>query len=81
MSGYPERPTWTGRVRQAAIDALPPDRLLPDTQPEYVASWVYVFGVLTLAALAVILLSGGVLSLAGPAWWHTSSASKITAIR
>jgi ubiquinol-cytochrome c reductase cytochrome b subunit len=38
-----------------------------------VASWVYVFGVLSLAAFAVILASGGVLALAGPAWWHTSS--------
>src|SRR5207247_3055896 len=35
--------------------------------------WIYVFGVLTLAALIVVLASGGVLALAGPAWWHTSS--------
>jgi quinol-cytochrome oxidoreductase complex cytochrome b subunit len=68
-----ENPTWTGRVRQAAVAALPPERLLPDTQPIYVASWVYVFGVLTLAALVVVLASGGVLALAGPAWWHTSA--------
>jgi ubiquinol-cytochrome c reductase cytochrome b subunit len=66
-------PTWTGRVRRAAVAALPPERLLPETQPIYVASWVYVFGVLTLAALLVVLASGGVLALAGPAWWHTSS--------
>jgi quinol-cytochrome oxidoreductase complex cytochrome b subunit len=65
--------TWTGRVRRAAVDALPPERLLPETQPVYVASWVYVFGVLSLAAFAVILASGGVLATAGPAWWHTSS--------
>ncbi len=70
----PEKPsTWTGRVRRVAVDALPPERLLPETQPVYVASWVYVFGVLSLAAFAVILASGGVLALAGPAWWHTSS--------
>jgi quinol-cytochrome oxidoreductase complex cytochrome b subunit len=76
MSEIGEKPTWTGRVRRAAVDALPPDRLLPDTQPVYVQSWVYIFGVLTLAALAVILLSGGVLALAGPAWWHTSGAGR-----
>ncbi len=68
-----ETRTWTGRVRDAGVAALPPERLLPDTQPVYVASWVYVFGVLTLAAFAVVLLSGFVIALAGPAWWHTSS--------
>jgi len=68
-----EAPTWTGRVRRAAVASLPPERLLPDTQPVYVASWIYVFGVLTLAALVVVLASGGVLALAGPAWWHTSA--------
>ena len=66
-----DRPRAPGRRRRAA-----PDRLLPDTQPVYVQSWVYIFGVLTLAALAVILLSGGVLSLAGPAWWHTSGTGR-----
>ncbi len=59
--------------REPAVEALPPDRLLPDTQPVYVASWIYVFGVLTLAAFAVVLASGAVIALAGPAWWHTSS--------
>ena len=63
-------------MRRAAVDALPPERLLPDTQPVYVQSWVYIFGVLTLAAFTVILLSGGVLALAGPAWWHTSGAGR-----
>src|SRR5262249_7720443 len=73
MSSQLESPTWTGRVRQAPVAALPPERLLPDTQPIYVASWIYVFGVLTLAALVVVLASGAVIALAGPAWWHTSS--------
>ena len=73
MSAIEDRPTWTGRVRRAAVAALPPDRLLPDAQPVYVQSWVYVFGVLTLAAFVVVLASGGVIALAGPAWWHTSN--------
>ena len=64
--------TWTGGLRRAAMRALPPDKLLPDTQPSYVASWVYVFGVLTLAAFAVILVSGVVLVWRGPSWWHQS---------
>jgi ubiquinol-cytochrome c reductase cytochrome b subunit len=54
------------------VRALPPEKLLPDEQPSYVASWIYVFGALTLAALVVVLASGGVLALKGPAWWHVS---------
>src|ERR1700726_3670796 len=64
---------WTGRTREAAVRALPPGKLLPDEQPAYVASWIYVFGVVTIAALVVVLASGAVLGLKGPAWWHTSS--------
>jgi quinol---cytochrome c reductase cytochrome b subunit, bacillus type len=68
-----DAPTWTSRVRESAVAALPPDRLLPDTQPAYVASWIYVFGVLSLAAFVVILASGAVIAVAGPSWWHGSS--------
>jgi ubiquinol-cytochrome c reductase cytochrome b subunit len=64
---------WSAKVRSAVVEALPPDRLLPDRQPAYVASWIYVFGVLTVAALAVVLLSGALLALGGPSWWHESS--------
>jgi ubiquinol-cytochrome c reductase cytochrome b subunit len=73
MSVHGDSPTWTGRIRRRTVDALPPERLLPDTQPVYVSSWVYTFGVLTLAAFAIVLASGGVLALAGPSWWHTSN--------
>jgi quinol-cytochrome oxidoreductase complex cytochrome b subunit len=66
-------PTWTSRVRGAAVDALPPEKLLADEQPAYVSSWIYVFGVLTLAAFTVVIASGFVLALAGPTWWHTST--------
>jgi quinol-cytochrome oxidoreductase complex cytochrome b subunit len=64
---------WTARLRNRATAALPPEQLLPDKQPAYVASWIYVFGVLTLAALVLVLVSGTVLALAGPQWYHTSS--------
>src|SRR5205823_8435601 len=61
------------RLRQHAVRELPPERLMPGTQPVYVASWIYVFGVLTLSAFVVVLASGGWLALKGPQWWHTSS--------
>ena len=68
----PDR-SWTVRVRQATVDALPPEKLLPDSQPTYVASWIYVFGVASLASLVVIVGSGSILALKGPAWWHDTS--------
>jgi ubiquinol-cytochrome c reductase cytochrome b subunit len=64
---------WTARLRKAWLDRLPPDQLLPDRQPTYVASWIYVFGVLTIAALVMVIVSGLILSFTGPAWYHTSS--------
>jgi hypothetical protein len=64
---------WTSKLRHRVFDNLPPEKLMPDEQPAYVASWIYVFGVLTLAALAVIIASGMVLAFEGPMWWHTSS--------
>jgi len=64
---------WTARIRRRALSLLPPDKLLPDTQPAYVSSWVYVFGVATLAALAIAVVSGGAIALGGTDWWHTNS--------
>ena len=64
---------WTARIRNRAVRELPPEKLLPDRQPTYVASWIYVFGVLSLASFVVVLASGVVLTLGGSLWWHTSS--------
>lgn len=71
-SAGPSR-SWTASVRRRAVAALPPDKLLPDRQPAYVASWIYVFGVLTIAAFIVVLASGTVIALEGPQWYHRSS--------
>ena len=69
----PSRRSWTVRLRRRLTGLVPPGEALPDRQPAYVSSWIYVLGVLTLAALVVVLVSGGVLALGGSAWWHTSS--------
>lgn len=76
MSPEQQKRMWTERVRERAVDALPPEKLLPDRQPAYVASWIYVFGVATIAALIVVLVSGLILGLKGPAWWHVSGTGK-----
>jgi quinol-cytochrome oxidoreductase complex cytochrome b subunit len=73
VSEAPKPTTWTGHVRVFTEKRLPYDKLLPEKQPAYVASWIYVFGVGTLAALAVIIVSGSVLTFRGPAWYHISS--------
>jgi len=64
---------WTTGLRDRLSRVVPSGQVLPDRQPAYVASWIYVFGVLTLAAFLVILASGAVLAMGGSAWWHTSS--------
>jgi len=64
---------WTNRLRGRIEGLVPPGQALPDRQPIYVASWIYVFGVLTLSSLAVVILSGCVLAIGGVQWWHVSS--------
>jgi ubiquinol-cytochrome c reductase cytochrome b subunit len=64
---------WTNRLRTRIVGTFPPEKLLPDRQPAYVASWIYVFGVATIAAFIVLVVSGLVLSAEGPAWYHTST--------
>ncbi|HET9080780.1 MAG TPA: cytochrome b N-terminal domain-containing protein, partial [Trebonia sp.] len=68
----PDRRMWTARVRRRALALLPPGKLLPDRQPGYVASWVYVFGVASLAAFGMAIVSGFVIALGGTDWWHTN---------
>jgi hypothetical protein len=66
----PDADMWTNKVRRFALRLLPPGKLLPDRQPAYVKSWIYVFGVASLAALALAIISGFALALGGPDWWH-----------
>jgi ubiquinol-cytochrome c reductase cytochrome b subunit len=65
--------SWTVRLRRWVTGLVPPGEALPDHQPAYVASWIYVFGVLTISSLVVVLVSGGLLAVGGAEWWHTTS--------
>jgi ubiquinol-cytochrome c reductase cytochrome b subunit len=60
-------------VRATAARNFPLDRLLPDREPSYVSSSLYLMGVLTLASMIVAILSGFLLALGGVSWWHTNS--------
>jgi quinol-cytochrome oxidoreductase complex cytochrome b subunit len=64
---------WTTRLRRRALEKLPPEKTLPDSQPSYVSSWIYVFGVATISALIVVIATGCLLALRGPTWWHGSN--------
>lgn len=72
----PARKTWTERARSWVGGALPLEHLLPDRQPYYVGSWVYVFGVMTIASLVWVFVSGVLLSIFGPQWWHSSDIGR-----
>jgi len=62
----------TATLRQRLQHDLPLDDLLPDELPAYVHSYVYLFGIANIAALVILILSGIVLAMAGPTWWHVS---------
>ena len=68
--------TWTGAAREKWLSTLPPDKMLPERQPAYVSSWIYVFGMLTIVALMVIVGSGVILTIGGVGWYHTSSIGR-----
>jgi quinol-cytochrome oxidoreductase complex cytochrome b subunit len=68
--------SWTERARDYLGRRLPAANLLPDRQPYYVGSWVYVFGVVSIAALVWVIVSGVVLAFFGPQWWHETGAGR-----
>ena len=67
---------WTLAVRNYLQRRLPLQNALPDRQPYFVGSWVYVFGVITIAALVWVIVSGVVLAFFGPQWWHVSGVGR-----
>ncbi len=68
----PSSGSWTVGLRGFLERELPMEHLLPDQEPAYVGSWVYVFGVVTIASLVLVVASGVVLAFFGPQWWHVS---------
>ena len=63
----------TRRLQERAAEALPYEELLPYEQPSYVHSYVYLFGIATVASFILLLVTGIVLSAFGPQWWHSSN--------
>jgi ubiquinol-cytochrome c reductase cytochrome b subunit len=68
--------SWTAAVRGGVARRLPLEKILPDRQPYFIGSWVYVFGVITIAALVWVIVSGVILAFFGPQWWHVSATGR-----
>ena len=62
----------TQRVQTNLRQSMTLDDLLPTRMPIYVNSVVYLFGVLTLSALALLVLTGVIMAAFGPNWYHLS---------
>ena len=61
------------KVKQVIRKDLDLDVMLPEKLPIYVSSFVYMFGVLTMASLFVLIISGIIMVLEGPLWYQYSS--------
>jgi hypothetical protein len=73
---HAEPSSWTLSFRRYLQRTLPLTHLLPDRQPVFVGSWVYIFGVVSIAGLIWVVASGVVLALFGPQWWHQSGVGR-----
>jgi len=64
----------TRNARRMLADNLSLEDALPTEMPVYVNSVAYLFGVSALSALGMLILSGLLLALFGPGWYHVSEA-------
>jgi ubiquinol-cytochrome c reductase cytochrome b subunit len=53
-------------LREQLAKRFPAEQVLPDQQPSYVRSSIYLFGALTIASLILVIASGTVLAIFGP---------------
>ena len=65
---------WTRGAREGVSKAMPISQLLPDKQPSYVRSVTYLFGSLAIGNFVLVIVSGVILAIFGPHWWHVSNA-------
>jgi quinol-cytochrome oxidoreductase complex cytochrome b subunit len=63
----------TRKIQQGIRENLTLDDLLPTSMPVYVNSVAYLFGVSALSSLVVLALSGVIMAIFGPTWYHDSS--------
>jgi quinol-cytochrome oxidoreductase complex cytochrome b subunit len=64
----------TREAQHFVEDNLTLEDALPTQMPVYVNSVAYLFGVSALSALVMLILTGVVMSIFGPGWYHVSRA-------
>ena len=62
----------TQRARELVRDNMSLEDALPTEMPVYVNSVAYLFGVLALSSLAMLFITGPILAVFGPDWYHLS---------
>jgi len=63
----------TQKIQQGIRENLTLEDLLPTRMPVYVNSLAYLFGVAALSSLVVLGLTGVIMAIFGPTWYHDSS--------
>ncbi|MFN2103306.1 MAG: cytochrome b N-terminal domain-containing protein [Candidatus Promineifilaceae bacterium] len=66
----------TRKTQDFLKDSLTLEDALPTQMPVYVNSTSYLFGVSALSALFMLILTGIVMSLFGPGWYHVSKIGR-----
>ena len=65
--------SMTRSLQETLSRNLAYEELLPDEQPAYVHSYVYLFGAATIASFVLLMATGIILAAFGPQWWHFSA--------
>jgi quinol-cytochrome oxidoreductase complex cytochrome b subunit len=63
----------TQKIRDGIRANYTQEDLLPTRMPDYVNSVVYLFGVTALSSLGLLVLTGTILAVFGPSWYHQST--------
>jgi quinol-cytochrome oxidoreductase complex cytochrome b subunit len=66
----------TRKAQRLLTDSLTLEDALPAQMPAYVNSVAYLFGVSALSGLAVLILTGVVLTIFGPLWYHNTAVGR-----
>jgi len=66
----------TEKVQEFTKDTMTLDDILPTKLPVYVNSVAYLFGVLLLSALVMLVVTGIILAIWGPYWYHVARAGR-----
>jgi quinol-cytochrome oxidoreductase complex cytochrome b subunit len=62
----------TQKAKEMLVDNMALEDALPTKMPVYVNSVAYLFGVLALSSLVMLLITGPILAIFGPDWYHIS---------